>query len=281
MSKLAELRRLVRPHALAFVAASSCLATLTLLLAAAGVDKPKAKAGAKKEAVRVLFVGNSYTSVNDLPAVVRAFGLASKPPIDLVVEAITPGGMTLEGHAAATGKDSVKARLEHGAFDVVVLQEQSQRPLVEPDTMLAAAKELATAADKATTRVVWYATWARAGKPEQQEGLDAAYTRCRDACGGTLALVGDAWQRVLSAKEPKDRVALHDTDGSHPTVAGTYLAGLVVFAAITGREVDGLPARLTAPGTAKGEDRVLADLEPRTAKILQQAAPAPAKAPAK
>lgn len=257
----------------AFVAIT---AAASLLVAA---DKPKASG--KKPATRVLFVGNSYTSVNDLPAVVRAFGFASKPPVELVVEAITPGGMTLEGHAAEKGKDSVRARLENGAFDVVVLQEQSQRPIVEPDKMLAAAKELAALAAKAETRIVWYATWARAGKPEQQEGLDAAYARCQEACGGTLALVGDAWARVLTAKEPKDRVALHDTDGSHPTVAGTYLAGLVVFAAITGREIDKLPAHLAEPSQTKGEERVLADLDSRTAKLLQQAAVPPAKPAAK
>jgi hypothetical protein len=242
------------------------LALLTL-----GADTPKTAAPARKPATRVLFIGNSYTSVNDLPAIVRAIGRAAKPPVEIAIESITPGAFTLEGHFATEGEHSPRARIAAGAFDFVVMQEQSQRPILEPAKMLEAArafgKELAAA--KATP--VWYATWARKAKPTQQDALDKAYADCHASVGGRLAPVGAAWKLVASAKESKDRIELYDADESHPSPAGSYLAGLVLYATITGNSIDGMPPRLTEPA-AKGPERVLVELEPREAKLLQKAA---------
>lgn len=240
-------------------------------------SQPKPKKPDTKP-VRVLFVGNSYTSAHDLPAIVRALGAASKPKVDFEIDSITPGGFTLEAHLAAEGKDAPRARIAAGAYDFVVLQEQSQRPILEPDAMLSAARVFAKELAAAKATPVWYATWARQAKPETQADLDKAYEACLAATGGRLAPVGAAWQRVLSAKNEKERVVLHDKDGSHPSAAGSYLAGLVIYATLTGKKLDGLPARLAEPRKATADDpsdeRVLTDLEPRVAKLLQQAATA-------
>jgi|GEM_PF-826541 len=268
------------------LAARAFLLLLAALVASAGwlLASPAAEAqqGRKQQSaakpVRVLFVGNSYTSANDLPAIVRALGAAAKPKVEFEVEAVTPGGFTLEAHLAAEGKDSPRAKIAAGAFDHVVLQEQSQRPILEPDKLLAAARVFAKELAAAKSGAVWYATWARLAKPETQADLDKAYAACWEATGGRLAPVGAAWQRVLTAKDEKDRIVLHAADGSHPSAAGSYLAGLVIYGAITGKQLDGLPARLAEPlpkvEGRPSEERVLVELEPRVAKLLQQAATA-------
>ena len=257
----------------AFLTRRVVIAVASTLVLSAGLawaaDKPKP--GGKKPATRVLFVGNSYTSVNDLPAIVRAIGFAAKPPVDIVVESITPGGFTLEGHLAAEGKDSPRARIAAGAFDFVVLQEQSQRPVVEPAKMLEAARALAKDVAAVKAEPVWYATWARKAKPEQQVELDKSYAACLAECGGRLAPVGDAWQLVIGQKDAKDRVELYDKDGSHPSPAGSYLAGLVMYATLTGNSVEGLPAKLAEP-LPQGDERVLVELSSREARLLQKAA---------
>jgi hypothetical protein len=264
--------------------ARAFLLLLAALVASAGwlLASPAADAqqGRKQQSaakpVRVLFVGNSYTSANDLPAIVRALGAVAKPKVEFEVEAVTPGGFTLEAHLAAEGKESPRARIAAGAFDHVVLQEQSQRPILEPDKMLAAARLFAKELAAAKSGAVWYATWARLAKPETQADLDKAYAACWEATGGRLAPVGAAWRAVLAAKDEKDRVALHAADGSHPSAAGSYLAALVVYGALSGKDLDGLPARLVEPGRKVAgrptEERVLVELEPRVAKLLQRAA---------
>src|SRR5437016_11818169 len=48
--------------------------------------------------IRVLFIGNSYTSVNDLPAVVKALAEADGNKPSLIVDQHLVGGATLEQH---------------------------------------------------------------------------------------------------------------------------------------------------------------------------------------
>jgi hypothetical protein len=103
------------------------IASAVLLIAQApafGQETPPAP-------LKVLFVGNSYTSVNDLPSM--AAGLAEAAggrKID--VDRHLVGGCTLEKHVKDQ-KAIDKIRAEK--WDVVVLQEQSLRPVIDRQSM--------------------------------------------------------------------------------------------------------------------------------------------------
>ena len=80
---------------------------------------------------------------------------------------------------------------------------------------------------------VFFMSWAYADKPEMTAQLAEAYT-----------VAGNAEQRAGDPGGPclcqGDRQAARDsismrTDKRHPSLAGTYLATCVVFAALTGR----------------------------------------------
>ncbi len=82
--------------------------------------------------LRVFFVGNSYTFVNDLPGVLAGLADASRGR-RIVTGQYTPGGYTLEQHV----KDGKAAEdIKHEKWDVVVLQEQSVLPIVQPEVAL-------------------------------------------------------------------------------------------------------------------------------------------------
>jgi hypothetical protein len=72
---------------------------------------------------RALFIGNSYTQVNNLPLMVS--NVASSVGDTLVFDSNTPGGFTFKGHS--TNANSL-AKISAGNWDYVVLQEQSQLP---------------------------------------------------------------------------------------------------------------------------------------------------------
>jgi ABC-type amino acid transport substrate-binding protein len=74
----------------------------------------------------VLFVGNSYTAVNNLPAMFTK--LAASGGLTVATKALDPGGTTLADHLAA--RDTAEA-LKGSTWNVVVLQDQSQIPSVE------------------------------------------------------------------------------------------------------------------------------------------------------
>ena len=89
--------------------------------------------------MRVLFVGNSYTHVENLPNIASAF--AEDRGLDLVIRKSTVGGVTLEEHWKGEKGLRTRQLIETGDFDVV-LQEQSTRPVTEPEETVRYAKLL-------------------------------------------------------------------------------------------------------------------------------------------
>ena len=114
---------------------------------------------------RVLFVGNSFTYVNDVPGHYHAMLQ------DVEVEQVTPGGYTLAQHAADARTDGTDlarwlrtGTAEETAFDAVVLQEQSQiGGFVSWEAAriasIAGAADLSGLARDHGDKVVLYETW--------------------------------------------------------------------------------------------------------------------------
>jgi hypothetical protein len=199
--------------------------------------------------LRILFIGNSYTSVNNLPAIVTEIAQSAamaKP----VVKAIMPGGQTLAGHL---GTAATLQTIDEG-WDVVALQEQSQVPAFAEDVAPHRAAFLRgmaglyehIKAHNPKARIVLYETWARhadawssAKPPEAPLGANATEMQARlrkwygRAAEGkadvTVAPVGDAWE--LNYRQPGG-LRLHAADNSHPNFRGSYLAGLIIYATI-------------------------------------------------
>jgi hypothetical protein len=76
--------------------------------------------------LRVLFIGNSYTAVNDLPGMFATLSKAGGHSIQVGADA--PGGFSLAQHLNSS--DTLEA-LQSSKWDFVVLQEQSQIPAME------------------------------------------------------------------------------------------------------------------------------------------------------
>lgn len=184
----------------------------------------------------LFFIGNSYTCYNDLPGMVADLAAAADPPLALEVSSETHPGYSLDLHWR---NQQARSFLGDRAWDVVVLQEQSQAPLHKKDRMLEHARLFAETVRAREGRVVLYMTWAPERRPPVIEGLATAYEEVGAAIGAEVAPVGRAWQRVR-AERPD--IVLYRPDGSHPDVAGTYLAACVLLAEIYGLDPRGLPA---------------------------------------
>jgi uncharacterized protein DUF4886 len=217
--------------ALAGLAAAVGLGLLTLQLNT-GCPDP----GQSPACTRVLFVGNSYTTVNDLPSVFAS--LARSGGHRVQVGTAAADGWTLADHA---GSPATAAKLASGKWDIVVLQEQSQIPSVEEfrqAQMYPAARRLVGSIRNQGARPLFYLTWARRdGWPENgmpnyasmQSAIDDGYLAIAGEERAAVAPVGYAWSALLAQEAP---AALWQDDGSHPTAAGTYLAACVFYATI-------------------------------------------------
>lgn len=225
-----------------------CAIALSLTCCMAVAAAP-ARCMPKKETLSVLFLGNSYTYVNDLPGVVAAMAKAGKPK--LKTQSYTAGGAALiqfwEEPEHAKARELVRQR----SFDYVVLQDQSVTPCSSPQWTLKFGGKWAQLAHYGKSKPVFFLTWAHrtpdgsAFDTAMQDGLTTVYRRVAQENDALLAPVGEAWRRWYQ-RHPSD--ALHAEDGSHPNELGTYLAGCVFYAVLTQKSPVGLPCRLrTAP----------------------------------
>ena len=217
----------------------------------------------------VLFVGNSYVYTGDVPSRYEALlaGAAAR------IESVAPGGYRLTQHATDAETDGTAlatwlrtGTLEQRAFDVVVLQEQSQIggfPEGQADRVasLDGASRLAALATANGSAIVLYVTWGREHGDEtnpglypdfsaMQDRLDAGYramaARLRDEGARVrLAPVGPAFRAVhddvvAMGGDPEavgsDFDRLYSPDGSHPSIEGAYLIAVVIEASIAGED---------------------------------------------
>ena len=215
--------------------------SLLAVIVVAGLQAPVT---AESKPVRVLFIGNSYTYVNDLPAMLAALAKAGgQRPLEHERE--TPGGCSFEKH----WKDGKAAKkIAAGGWDYVVLQEQSLRPLTNRPLMFEYAAKLDAEVRKQNAKTLLYQTWSRQDAPEKQDELSRAYVELGKELKAAVVPVGSAWQAALKA-DPA--LALHGPDKSHPSKAGTYLAACVFYAVIYDRGPEGLPG---APGGLSDAD---------------------------
>ena len=145
---------------------------------------------------KILFLGNSYTAVNNLPNLLYQMALADGETI--IFDSYTPGGYTLQQHSNDV---TALAKINSQAWDVVVLQEQGQNSNYPP---------LCTYAG-------------------MQERLRESYLLMADENHARVSPVGIAFQNSIAADTTLD---LYVSDFSHPSVAGSYLAACTFYASI-------------------------------------------------
>jgi hypothetical protein len=175
---------------------------------------------------RILFIGNSFTQRNNLPALLA--DMAAERGIELEHELISAGGASLRTHWNA-GRAAKK--IESGRYDYVVLQEQSTLPVKNAKRMAENIRLFDDAIKHAGAKTVLYMTWARRHSPEHQQLIAEAYKSIGKELDATVIPVGLAWQKFIAKH---DEPSLYDADQSHPSLAGSYLAACVFLAVVFG-----------------------------------------------
>lgn len=122
----------------------------------------------EKRTLRILFIGNSHTYFNDMPAMVAE--KARKAGFDCEVTMIAHGGWYLEQHVQ---EPDVRFNILYGHYDYVVLQEFSH-PFGPEEKFFGAVRTLNQWIREAKSKPVIYMTWARKEEQEVQPRMTAA-----------------------------------------------------------------------------------------------------------
>ena len=188
-----------------------------------------------------LFIGNSYIFVNDLPGIINDIALSKGNTFNH--QRNTPGGSTLAQHASDS---NVQNLLSSEEWDYVILQGQSQNPSFPPNQVANEvypyAASLCEGIRQANTcsQPVFFMTWGRENGDAQncdfypplctyegmQGRLTESYTEMAEDNNTLLAPVGIAWKSI---RENHPNIDLYSSDGSHPSIQGSYLAACVFY----------------------------------------------------
>ncbi len=192
----------------------------------------------------VLFIGNSYTYVNDLPRMIA--DVAASVGDTLRYDSNAPGGYRLLNHSTNA---TTLAKIAQNNWDYVVLQEQSQFPSfpdgqVETDVFPYAhfLDSLITVGNECT-ETVFYMTWGRKNGDASNcaswppvctyDGMDSLlnlrYRMMADSNQAIVSPVGAVWKHL---RQNFPLIELYQADESHPSVAGTYAAACCFYAVL-------------------------------------------------
>jgi hypothetical protein len=237
-----------------------------LLFTQKAVANAQAPGPAASKQIRVLFIGNSLTYVNDLPAELQALVAAAYPEgPSLRYKSVTPPGCTLRKH---WDDGKAAAAIAEGRWDYVVLQEQSQIPFSDREQMFHYARLFDQEIKRVGAKTVLYMTFPLQKKFVRGDALPHIYATLGRELGAIVVPVDVAWHK---AAKLDPQLALYKADGVHPAAAGTYLAVCCFAEKLWGNPAGPFPAKLLR---ANSDERPLVDLDERQARELQQAAAA-------
>jgi hypothetical protein len=193
---------------------------------------------------RILFVGNSLTYANDLPAMVCA--LARSSGRQAICESVAKPDYGLEEHWNDREARTAIAR----GWDVVVLQ---QGPSALPESrrlLVAYSRRFDAEIRKAGARTALYMVWPSRARRGDYPAVSQSYAAAAREVQGLLLPAGDAWRAAWATDA---RLPLYDADGFHPSPMGTYLAALVIYEQV----FDGSPPAVPVPAAAQPVAEVL------------------------
>ena len=180
--------------------------------------------------LKVLFIGNSHTMVNDVPELFAR--LAKQSGIQVEKRMIAEGGKTLENHA---GTEIVKENILHGDYDWIVLQHWAH-PFNETyaKSMESGAKQLFDMISKTKSKSVFYKPWPRKlTAPGEYPLMSATYERLANQYHADLANVGDVFEKYRALYPGETMYAI---DGEHASLLTSNIAAYVILRTITGKK---------------------------------------------
>ena len=211
-----------------------------LLLAATGMK-------AQQDSLQILWIGNSYTYYNNLPALVTQ--LAAEQGLKLAPTRCLKGGQRFSGHWES---EQLQRALRKGGWDYIVMQEQSSDPAQRTRDVVSKTYRYAHLIDSMAlahsprAKVIFYMTWGhKDGNMQKTDdyALDRTYADMQARLRTTYlelayenhawcSPVGLAWQEV---RRKYPHIELYNKDKSHPSKASTYLAAHCFLATLLQR----------------------------------------------
>lgn len=216
------------------------------------VAVPSVTVGSDREpALRILFVGNSYLYVNDLPSQVRR--MAASRGVALDIRMLAQPDFALSDHLR--GPDFLR-ELDRD-WDWIVLQQGPSSLPESREDLIASVWVVAARVQGKPVRVALMSGWPAKQYAAHSSQGEVSYRLAATHIGACVMPVATAWRL---ARESDKSTTLYAPDRLHATRAGTRLAAMVVL--------HGLLGEGPQPAT---QDRSDTPAKPKRVDVLEQA----------
>lgn len=206
---------------------------LAALLVAAGVGCAAPATGPVAGAdLRLLFVGNSLTASNDLPAMLVA--IAAHDGKEPAYATEVRSGYSLEDHWNQGLEDAIR----ESAADYVVLQQGPSSLPRNQEHLRFWTERIAAVVEASGGRPVLFMVWPSRARTFAFDDVRSAYRNAAEAVDGLFSPAGESWRSVWEAS---DGIELYGPDGFHPDRAGTFAAALTLYGTLTADDGATLP----------------------------------------
>jgi hypothetical protein len=209
---------------------------------------------------RLLFIGNSLTGFNDMPAMVTALAESAKvsPSPSADVDWL-PDYALIDHWSDGQAQHLITA----GHYDIVFLQQGPSSVELNRDTLRLAAKLFAPVIRAAGGVPALLSVWPASDRQVDFDRTTESYRLAAQDVGGFHAPGGETWR---AAWRRNASLQFYSSDGLHPSALGSYAVALSIVGIIYDRSVVGLPATFRL---ANGR---LFQVDASTARVVQEAA---------
>jgi hypothetical protein len=198
-----------------------------------------ASKNARVKPTRILFIGNSYTHMNDMPSIFEKMALAAGKKVK--VEKNTRSGASFRIHSE---REDMYEAIKSEQWDYVILQGYSREFSHIPGYMDTATVPFVQRitdsiyANNPCTNVLLYMTWGYEDGYKEREEVDN-YEKMADSIERGYQYVGNMFQvpvvpvgMVWKQVKSSSSIDLYAEDRAHPSIDGSYLIASTFFNAI-------------------------------------------------
>lgn len=200
---------------------------LLLLLVLISQNKNLAATEPVKD-LKVLFIGNSLTYTNNLPALVEEMATLDGKKIS--THSIVLANYSIEDH---WNEGVAEAEIKKGGYDFVIFQ---QGPSALPESqflLLEYAGRFAKVCRENNSKMALYMVWPSKARLFDLDNVIRSYTNAAEKTGSLLCPAGLSWKYAWQASPS---TSLYGPDDFHPGIDGSVLAALTVYAVLTSKK---------------------------------------------
>lgn len=177
---------------------------------------------AAQDTLRVLFIGNSLTYYNNLPALVKRE--AADKGFKIATAMVAKANYAIIDHLE-DGK--IQQMIKSGDYNFVIVQ---QGPSSQPEgrkMLLEDGQRLAQHCTTNNTKLCFFMVWPSLNYYSTFDGVIASYRQAAAVNEAVLLPVGEAWKEYFEQTKKYD---LYGPDGFHPSLKGSQFAAKIIVA---------------------------------------------------